>query len=51
MGLWEVQCDKTREKMKDKSTQLIDEVNESYKDAFELIIESAGIRDIYSPLT
>lgn len=51
MGLWQLHCETTREKMKDKNTQFIDSINDSYREAFELIMDNIGVEDVLSPLT
>lgn len=51
MGLWQLHCENVRDNMNDKNVQLIDEINDSYREAFDLIMESIGIEDQYSPLT
>ena len=51
MGLWQLYCENMRDKMKDKSAKFIDEINDSYREAFEFIIDSVGIMDILDPLT
>lgn len=51
MGLWQLYCENMREKMKDKSAKFIDVINDSYKEAFEFMLDCVGIEDYLEPLT
>ena len=51
MGLCQLHCENVREKMKDKNEQFIDQINDSYREVFELIMESIGVEDVFSSLT
>lgn len=51
MGLWQLYCENMRDKMKDKSSKFIDEINDSYREAFEFMVECVGITDLLDPLT